>query len=153
MHECLFHISNIIINDMFDNSSHPLQVTYVWPTFFQPWTNLINFKLNGTVLWSVRWMANHTIAPQSHHLVHLWQLVQSEVVVYNRSPQGRIGHSIIVWFTWPMKLTYVSVVVPTSSEILAQTLDIVNNPTRSFATARSPASTTRIIVDLKVPLS
>ncbi len=28
MLECLFHVTNIIINDMFDNSSHRLQVTY-----------------------------------------------------------------------------------------------------------------------------
>ncbi len=66
MQECLFHACNFIIDDILNNSSHCLQVTCFWPMFFQPCTNLVNCKLNGT------WHKPLTNVPYKHTFWCAW---------------------------------------------------------------------------------
>lgn len=82
MKKGLINVVYVVLNYIFNDSSHRLQVTCLRPTLIQLYAYLIYCILDRTVLRPVRRTTNDTMPTLTHGLVHLGSPMRRKIVVY-----------------------------------------------------------------------
>lgn len=82
MNKGLINVVYVVLNYIFNNSSHRLQVTCLRPTLIQLYTYLIYCILDRTVLRPVQRTTNDMMPALTHGLVHLGSPMRRKIVVY-----------------------------------------------------------------------
>jgi hypothetical protein len=89
MYKSFIHPIYIIIDDLFNNGMHRLEIIDFGPPFCQIDADLVDGVLHRTILRTVRWTKNDTMSMLAHGLVNLRRTVRREVVV--DEPSGISG--------------------------------------------------------------
>ena len=90
MYKSFIHPIYIIINDLFNNGLHRLEIIDFGPPFCQIDADLVDGVLHRTILRTVRWTKNDTMSTLAHGLVNLRRTVRREVVVDESPAKSRI---------------------------------------------------------------
>ncbi len=82
MSKGLINVVYVVLNYIFNDSFHRLQVTCLRPMLIQLYAYLIYRVLQRPVLWPVRWTTNDMMPTLTHGLVHLGSPMRRKIVVY-----------------------------------------------------------------------
>ena len=81
MKKSLVDPSYVVVNDLFNDGLHRLEIIDLGPPFCQIQADLVNCILHRTILWAVRWTANDTMSALANGLVNLRSTMRREVIV------------------------------------------------------------------------